>query len=79
MYAYAANNPVRYTEPTGKWILTITINATATAGAEGSADNVSDVMKEIGFKHVLTPGGLERQLQNSDKVTEIKVYKNETD
>ena len=43
------------------------------------ADNVSDVMKEIGFKHVLTPGGLERQLQNSDKVTEIKVYKNETD
>ena len=40
---------------------------------------VSDIMKEIGFKHVLTPGGLERQLQNSDKVTEIKMYKNETD
>ena len=36
-------------------------------------------MKEIGFKHVLTPGELERQLQNSDKVTEIKMYKNETD
>ena len=36
-------------------------------------------MKEIGFKHVLTPGGLERQLQNSDKVTEIGMYKNEAD
>ena len=41
------------------------------------ADNVSDVMKEIGFNHVITPGGLEQQLQKSDKVTEIKEYKNE--
>lgn len=41
------------------------------------ADNVSDVMKEIGFKHVFTPGGLEKQLQKSDKVTETKEYKNE--
>lgn len=43
------------------------------------ADNVSDVMKTIGFKHVMTPGGLEKQLQKSDKVTEVKVYKNETE
>ena len=42
------------------------------------ADNVSDVMQEIGFKHVLTPGALENQLQKSDKVTDLRVYKNET-
>ena len=43
------------------------------------ADNVSDVMKQIGFKHVLTPGALEKQLQQSSKVTETEVFKNETE
>lgn len=42
------------------------------------ADNVSDVMREIGFKHVLTPRGLEKQLRRSDIVTGQKVYTNET-
>ena len=41
------------------------------------ADNVSDVMKEIGFKHVITPGGLEKQLKKSDLVKKAEVYKNE--
>ncbi|MBQ5472599.1 MAG: hypothetical protein IIT58_11455 [Treponema sp.] len=37
LYHYAGNNPLYYTDPTGKWTLTITINATAGAGAEGTA------------------------------------------
>ena len=41
------------------------------------ADNVSSVMEEIGFSHSLTPGGLENQLKKSEKVINIKVFKNE--
>ena len=37
LYAYGANNPVRYIDPTRKWTLTITFNATAGAGAEVTA------------------------------------------
>ncbi len=41
------------------------------------ADNVSDVLKEIGFKHVITPGGLEKQLKESSSVNRVGEYKNE--
>ena len=41
------------------------------------ADNVSSVMEKIGFSHSLTPGGLENQLKKSEKVINIKVFKNE--
>lgn len=34
-------------------------------------------MEEIGFSHSLTPGGLENQLKKSEKVINIKVFKNE--
>ncbi|MCR5285514.1 MAG: hypothetical protein K6D95_07940 [Treponema sp.] len=77
----------------GEYIVSYTINSTPEQEAKmieramengdgfgfNCADNVSDVMKEIGFKHVFTPGALEKQLQKSDQVTEIKVYKNETE
>ena len=32
------------------------------------ADNGSDVLKILGFKHVITLGGLERQLEKSTNV-----------
>ena len=37
LYHYGANNPVRYTDPTGRWTLSITFNAAAGAGTEGTA------------------------------------------
>ena len=36
LYHYAGNNPVKYTDPTGRWIITITLNASAGAGADSS-------------------------------------------
>lgn len=41
------------------------------------ASNVSEVLNEIGFNKGITPGAIEKQLKKSEKVTEIKVYKNE--
>src|SRR5574344_1316414 len=41
------------------------------------ANNTSDVLKILGFKHTMTPGGLEKQLQESKKVVATKTYTNE--
>ena len=40
------------------------------------ANNTSDVLKILGFKHTMTPGGLEQQLKHSEKVVETTVYTN---
>lgn len=40
------------------------------------ADNVSEVLKELDFSHVFTPGGLEKQLKESDLVKEVLTYEN---
>ncbi|MBQ4555950.1 MAG: hypothetical protein IJA53_12675 [Spirochaetaceae bacterium] len=39
----------------------------------------SAVLGILDFNNVLTPGGLEKQLQQSNKVSEKKVYQNEGD
>ena len=36
LYHYAGNTPIRYADPTGKWTATLTINAAAGAGIEGT-------------------------------------------
>lgn len=40
------------------------------------ADNVSEVLKELDFSHVFTPGGLEKQLKESDLVKDVLTYEN---
>lgn len=41
------------------------------------ANYISTVLKTLGFKHALTPGGLEKQLKKSEKVTSVKTYRRE--
>ncbi len=43
------------------------------------ANYTSDVLTKIGIKHVLTPGGLEKQLKKSVPAERIKTYKDVSD
>lgn len=41
------------------------------------ANYISTVLKTLGFKHALTPGGVENQLKESKKVTSVTTYRRE--
>lgn len=41
------------------------------------ANYISTVLKTLGFKHALTPGGVEKQLKESKKVTSVTTYRRE--
>ena len=72
LYHYGGNNPVRYVDPTGRWILTLTLNVGAGAGGAGTAG--VGVAIGFSFKDGVSMGFLETHSVGAQQGASANVF-----